>query len=382
MDRGPLPLSEFSVNLRKHVDPTSPVPLRMMAAKSLVPMAPQEMALVLYQLGLDTNTTVRDTAQKTFRGTPLDLLRTAFTATVPPAVLDWAADLFEARDEVLELVVTNPQVHDSTVERVAKQSSAALSDLIAENQVRLLRAPQVIEALYMNPEARMSTVDKLVDLARRNGVMLEGLPALRPLLESKEPIVEPATVAPQSGPVVEEADAMFGQFLSQALFDEDVEAEQGDREEGDEASERHQLARARQHYLTTLRVPQKIRFAILGSREDRAYLIRDPNRMVHLAAVSSPKATEHDALNWSSSKMLPEAVVEYIASRRDWIRNYLVKVNLVNNPKVPLRTALRLLPHLHPRDLATLARNRNVSAQLQRQARALGLQRQAGPKGR
>jgi hypothetical protein len=377
MDRSPIPLSEFSVNLRKHVDPKSPVPLRMMAAKSLVPMAPQEMALVLYQLALDTHATVKSTASDTFKATPVGLLRTAFTASTPPAVLDWAAELFHERQEVLELVVTNPQVADPTVERLARDSSASLSDLIAENQVRLLRSPRIIEALYMNPEARMSTVDKLVDLARRNGVALDGLPALRPLMESQEPILEPAPEPPAEA-VVEEADEMFGQFLSQALFEEDVTAEQPT----DEPAEPSPLARTRQHYLTTLRVPQKIRVAILGSRDDRSYLIRDPNRLVHLAAVSSPKANEHDALNWSSNRVLPEAVIDYIALRRDWFRHYQIKVNLVNNPKLPLRTALRILPHLHPRDLNNLSRNRNVSSQLQRQARALGTKRQTKKDGK
>ena len=37
-------------NLRKHVDPAAPVPLRMMAAKSLIPLSPSDMVGALYML--------------------------------------------------------------------------------------------------------------------------------------------------------------------------------------------------------------------------------------------------------------------------------------------------------------------------------------------
>ena len=39
--------------MRKHVDPKAPVPLRMMAAKGLVPLAPSDMISVLFMLMYD-----------------------------------------------------------------------------------------------------------------------------------------------------------------------------------------------------------------------------------------------------------------------------------------------------------------------------------------
>ena len=91
MQRAPLQLSEFTVALRKHVDPSSPAPLRMMAAKGVVPMAPQEMALVLYQLSFDADAKVQGAAHQTLKDTPVQHLKTALSGNVAASVLDWMA---------------------------------------------------------------------------------------------------------------------------------------------------------------------------------------------------------------------------------------------------------------------------------------------------
>ena len=47
---------------------------------------------------------------------------------------------------------------------------------MATNEVRLLRTPAIVGALYMNPRARMFTVDRLVELAARNSAADPGIP--------------------------------------------------------------------------------------------------------------------------------------------------------------------------------------------------------------
>ena len=53
---------ELSPTLKKHVDPGSPVPLRMMAAKALVPLPPPDMITALFLLTSDADEKVRATA--------------------------------------------------------------------------------------------------------------------------------------------------------------------------------------------------------------------------------------------------------------------------------------------------------------------------------
>ena len=70
--------------------------------------------------------------------------------------------------------------------------SAADIDLIAQNEQRLLASPEIIGAMFNNPHARMSTVDRAVELAA-DGITLDGA-GHRILLESE------ATAIYASGP--------------------------------------------------------------------------------------------------------------------------------------------------------------------------------------
>src|SRR5688572_13948301 len=64
-------------NLKKHVDPKAPVPLRMMAAKSLVPLAPSDLLGALFMLTFDPDPNVAATASKTAGSLPDRILATA-----------------------------------------------------------------------------------------------------------------------------------------------------------------------------------------------------------------------------------------------------------------------------------------------------------------
>src|SRR5438876_11324388 len=66
----PLPLSALPSNFQKHVDPSAPVPLRMMGAKALVPMGPKEMATALFMLTFDADAAIREAATKSAAGLP------------------------------------------------------------------------------------------------------------------------------------------------------------------------------------------------------------------------------------------------------------------------------------------------------------------------
>ena len=87
----PLPIEQFSPQLQRHVAPGAPPPLKMMAARGMVPMAPHEMAQVLYQLSLDSDANVSSTAVSTFKDSPDDLLLNAVRADQPEVVLDFIA---------------------------------------------------------------------------------------------------------------------------------------------------------------------------------------------------------------------------------------------------------------------------------------------------
>src|SRR3954468_11227000 len=77
-------------NMRKHVDPASPVPLRMMAAKTLVPLSPPDMLGALFMLTFHPDAKVRETAAETAQKPPDKILATGLRdEDVPGPVLGY-----------------------------------------------------------------------------------------------------------------------------------------------------------------------------------------------------------------------------------------------------------------------------------------------------
>src|SRR4029077_4673489 len=105
---------------------------------------------------------------------------------------------------------------------------------------------------------------------------------------------------------------------------------------------------------------QRLKAAVKGSREMRAILVRDPNKMIAAAVLSSPKPTEQEVESIARMSNVSDDVLRTIASNRAWTKNYSVVVGLTKNPKTPLAMSLNLMARLNDRDVGTLATHRNV----------------------
>jgi hypothetical protein len=104
-------------------------------------------------------------------------------------------------------------------------------------------------------------------------------------------------------------------------------------------------------------------------------LIRDPSKLVASAVIKSPGVTEMEAARYAGNHSLPEEVIKEIARRREWTKQYPVKLTLVFNPKTPIAEASRFLPMLHERHLRQLARSKGVPSALVAQAKKLMMSR-------
>ncbi len=151
-----------------------------MAAKGIAPgVRPAELLALLVIFSTSEREGVRAAAQKTLAAPPEQLLTGALTADLQPAVIDALARACVARRDVLEKLLAMPRVEMETIEEVARRGDEAVTELIATNEERLLAHPRIIELLYLNKATRMSTADRLIDLAARNGVVLSGIPAFK-----------------------------------------------------------------------------------------------------------------------------------------------------------------------------------------------------------
>jgi hypothetical protein len=125
------------------------------------------------------------------------------------------------------------------------------------------------------------------------------------------------------------------------------------------------------HRISRMGVAEKVKLAMLGNKEARNILVRDPIKMVALAAVKSPKVREDEIEAISKSRHVCDDVLRQIASTKEWMKSYSIKCNLANNSKTPIPISMKLLPHLREQDLWKLAKNKNIPAALATQARRL-----------
>jgi len=121
--------------------------------------------------------------------------------------------------------------------------------------------------------------------------------------------------------------------------------------------------------LQKLNVPQKVQRATKGSREERAILIRDPNKMIAMAVLSSPKLTISEIEAFARAGNVGEDCLRVIAMTRAWMKNYNVAAALTRNPKTPIALSMNLLSRLSEKDLRTLSTDRNVPDVLRVSAR-------------
>ena len=111
-------------------------------------------------------------------------------------------------------------------------------------------------------------------------------------------------------------------------------------------------------------VAERMKAAMKGSKSERAILIRDPNKLVSAAVLSSPKLTESEVENFAKLANVSEEVLRTIGMNRGWTKNYGVIAALTRNPKTPLAVSMRFVQRLSERDLKMIALDRNLQEPL------------------
>jgi hypothetical protein len=113
--------------------------------------------------------------------------------------------------------------------------------------------------------------------------------------------------------------------------------------------------------IAALNPAQRLALAMKGTREERAVLIRDPNKIVAVAVLSSPKISESEVANIAKMANVSEEILRIIGNTRAWMKSYTVTCSLVKNPKTPIAVSMNLLQRLTEKDLKMLTTDRNIS---------------------
>jgi hypothetical protein len=133
--------------------------------------------------------------------------------------------------------------------------------------------------------------------------------------------------------------------------------------------------------IAKMNVVQRLTTALKGGREERMFLIRDPNKLVQRCVLQSPRLTDSEVELFAAQTNLSIEVLRNISMSRLFMKNYMTVKNLVFNPKTPLDVSLNLMKRLNAPDLMKLTTNKNVPETLRSSAVKLHRKRKMGGAG-
>jgi len=241
--------------------------------------------------------------------------------------------------KIINKVCKNQALPFEFLVKIGEKGDNAMLEALIDNQVKLIAYPEIIDAIEKNPEASNFVKGKIKEI-RDFYLSQEGSTEIK-----AEDVIDD----------MKEALAMEQKKTSQS--------ENGDESLDDE----NDMSMFEKKALTTLQeinsmsISERVKLAFSGSKTHRMILVKDPNKMVMMAVIESPKLTGDEVLLIARNKSMPSDAIARIAKNREWVKNYSVVQELVQNPKTPIKEALAFLNKLHITDLKLLAKNKNAN---------------------
>lgn len=329
-------------------------------ARGFLPLEQEDVVAVLAYLATTQDEEVARLAQAAIAEMPSRVLfALAQNENANPQNLERLARA--TRDNtVLEALIRNRAVSDDSVIELARVADPILQEVIVINQARILRAPQILDALLENPhvtgdvrrrvaETREEFFEKKArieaEAEAEAELAYEPLDAIADLLEAAEQEPEP--------PAIDATKAVLDGVLNA----------------NDPKSE------ALWAKVLKMTVAEKVLLAFRGDRTARMILVRERNRLVCSSAMRNPRMTDTEVENIAGMRNVEEEVLRLIALRRDWMSKYNILLNLVRNPRAPVGVVLPLINRLTLRDLKGLKDDKGVSEVVRQTARKFFLAR-------
>jgi hypothetical protein len=390
------------------VEGTAPRPARVAASRGILPLAQSDLLEILVALAQNGDEELSANASETLKNQDKQGVGDVVSAPhVSPHVLAYFANEENLPFEAYESIITNLNTPDTAIIKFARNTrEGSLLELITLNQQRLIRTPQIIEAVIANPYRTAEAERRAQETKREffqkergaqqiaNELRAQGLDAAAEFIEQAEfaENLEASDLSVEDAillarhieiPDSEIDDSWLSSDLIEEFYEETEEQRQailgkilGElRMENDDISgERVSML----NRILRMSMKDRVKLAMKGDREARNILIRDPNRIVAQAVMQNPRITEHEVEKIASMRTVPEDVLRQIATSRQWSRIYTIVHTLARNPRTPLSNVMGILTRLQLRDLIALSKNRNVSDGVRRQASRISLARKGG----
>lgn len=330
--------------------------VRLTAASGALPLSPADQVELLFLLTLDQDDEVSRVADSSLEGMDAGLLVSVLKEEATSVDVLAFFGTRASSDEVQQALVRNASTPDETVALLVPKLTETNLEFVVVNQTRLLRHAPVLAALDANENLNFDQQRRIkelkVDFKLDRTVEEVAPPPSKPTAPQKLDLgAGPAEEDEPPPRSTEEAAELYGV------------SDDPDATEEELADKKSLLSR-----LVTMTASEKMMAALQGEREARMMLIRDRNRTVWSAVLSSPKMNDADAEYIAKMRNVAPDVLREIAKNRQFVKRYNVARELVKNPKTPHEVSSRLLARLKDRDLKLLIKDRNVSEQVRRLA--------------
>ena len=346
--------------LKKGVSPGAPLPLKLMLARGQLPLGVADRLGVLALLEDDADGEVREAVASGFETFDLaNLKKSLADSAFQAALLEVAAEKFTGTADLAAVIVSHPNATTRVLANYVESDDPAVLSRLAENQRVLLTDHDLVRRLLANPLLEHSVGGRLASIIGLQDYLPPTRPGQAPVTGTDEATVAPGTaedIAGQIGFEGEIPENFSVEVPEELLFDApDESSEQIDFNDNSNRDSTNLYK-----IIQEMSIAEKIKLATLGSKSARKLLARDSNRIVVTAVVRSPKIREDEIVPIAQDRLTPDDVLVYIFTRKDWMKNYQIRMGLIKNPKTPIPKALRLLESVQDRDLRSLAKNRNV----------------------
>lgn len=337
----------LSAQAEKYARRDAPTGARRMAARGALPLEPIELATVLLVLANDPDAEVKQTARQSLETLPDHVLGAVLRGPAHAALLGFLAHLHRDNEPHCEALALNPATDDATIVFLATLPHSRVVDIISQNQERMMRHEEIVDALGANPLTGRAVIERILSF-----LGIEEREAERGADEALDESEAEAAVLEMLGEDRRELASLLAAEAGDDIEDEELK--------GSLYSAVHRMS-----------VMQKIKLARLGGKEARALLIKDRNRIVASSVLASPKITETEIVGFAQSRAIGDELLRVIGANREWTKSYQVKLALACNPKTPTPQAIQFLNYLQDRDLRMLMKSKDVSSNISAHARRI-----------
>lgn len=306
--------------------------LQLLAAGGVLPLPPEELIPLQVQLARGADPELAGKATEALRQVDARIAVPFLEYQATPDVLAFFAD-HVSNPRLLETIVRRRDVPRRLLVDMARRLPPDLQEILVLRQDAILEEPAILDALEHNPQLSIYVQRRIVEYREH-------------LLPRERAAARPAAPVP-SGQVQEADDAKVAAEVAAAV----ALPIAGEIDENTGLSEGQ---------IRMLSVPTRLKLARGAPRSLRNILLRDTNPQVACAALLFNSISDQEVEATAGNRSVQEEVLVAIAKKREWASRYQVAKALVQNPRTPLATSVKLIPRLSVRDLRDLARDRNV----------------------